>query len=111
MTPWTRHESLLYEARGGEADGATGEAERAQAPVSDGYWLRHCHGFRVDTPRGRVGIVEDVLYGAHHDRPSALAVRGGLFGRRLELVPIEEVDTIDPRRKRLVLGASAGDRL
>ena len=104
MSPSNRQESLLYEVRGGGAHGATGEAEGAQAAVSDCYWLRHCHGFRVDTPRGRVGIVEDVLYGADHHRPSVLAVRGGLFGRRLELVPIEEVDTIDPRRKRLALG-------
>lgn len=79
--------------------------------VSDDYWLRHCHGFRVDIPRGRLGIVEDVLYGAEHDRPSALAVRGGFFGRRLELVSVEDVDTVDPRHKRIVLVPSAGDRL
>jgi hypothetical protein len=71
--------------------------------VGNGYWLRHCHGFRVDSPRGRLGIVEDVLYGAEHDRPSALAVRGGLFGQRLELVSIETVDTVEPSRKRLTL--------
>lgn len=72
--------------------------------VGNGYWLSHCHGFRVDSPRGRLGIVEDVLYGVEHDRPSALAVRGGLFGGRLELVPIETVHTVEPRRKRLTLG-------
>ncbi len=52
--------------------------------VSDGYWLRHCHGFSIESPHVRLGVVEDVLYGAEHDRPSALAVRGGLFGHRLE---------------------------
>lgn len=71
------------------------------------YWLRNCHGFRVDTPRRRLGIVEDVLYGSERDRPSALAVRGGVFGRRVELVPIEAVEVIEPRHERLALGRRA----
>lgn len=79
--------------------------------VGDSYWLRQCHGFRVETPGGRLGIVEDVLYGADLERPSALAVRGGLFGQRVELVPVENIDAIEPSRKRLTLGASAGHRL
>jgi hypothetical protein len=49
---------------------------RTVTHVSDGYWLRNCHGFRVETPRGRLGIVEDVLYGAEHDESAALAVSG-----------------------------------
>lgn len=77
----------------------------------NGYWLRHCHGFRVDSPRGRLGIVEDVLYGAERDHPSALAVRGGLFGQRLELVPIETVDRVEPSRKRLMLAGTPGELL
>jgi hypothetical protein len=77
---------------------------------SDGYWLRHCHGFRVDTPRGRLGIVEDVLYGAVHDEPSALAVRGGVLGWRRELVPVETVDSIEPSRKRLTLVSQIEDQ-
>jgi hypothetical protein len=75
--------------------------------VGNGYWLRHCHGFRVDSPRGRLGVVEDVLYGAEHDHPSALAVRGG---QRLELVPIETVDTVEPSRKRMTLAGTFGER-
>jgi len=63
----------------------------------------HCHGFRVDSPHRRIGIVEDVLYGAETDRPAALAVRGGLFGNRIEVVPIESVATISPRLKRICL--------
>lgn len=110
MTRWTLREPP-DDARPAEPVVRTDEAEDGNAPVSDGYWFRHCHGFRVDAPRGRVGIVEDVLYGAEHDRPSALAVRGGLFGQRLELVPIEDVETIDPRLKRLFLRAPGGDRL
>jgi hypothetical protein len=63
----------------------------------------HCHGFRVDSPRRRLGIVEDVLYGIEPDRPTALAVRGGIFGSRVELVPIESVAAISPRLKRIRL--------
>ena len=69
----------------------------------EGYWLRFCHGFKVVSARGRVGIVEDVLYGADRERPSALAVRGGLFGTRVEIVPVEEVAHIVPRSKLLSL--------
>jgi len=82
---------------------------RIVATLGDDYWLRHCHGFRVDSPRGRRGIVEDVLYGAEHDHPSALVVRGGLFGRRLELIPIETVDSVEPSRKLLTLHDSGRD--
>jgi hypothetical protein len=77
--------------------------------VGDSYWLRDCHGFRVHSPRGRRGIVEDVLYDADHDHPSLLAVRGGLFGERLELIPIETVDSVEPRRKLLTLHDPRGD--
>jgi hypothetical protein len=67
------------------------------------YWLRECHGFQVDSQGRRLGVVEDVLYGAELDRPSALAVRGGLFGTRLEIVPVEAVDEISPRAKRIAV--------
>jgi hypothetical protein len=82
---------------------------RTVTGVGDDYWLRHCHGFRVESPRGRRGIVEDVLYGAEHDHPSALVVRGGLFGQRLELIPIETVDSVEPSRKLLTLDDSRRD--
>jgi len=71
--------------------------------TNHGYWLRNCHGYRVDSPRGRVGIVEDVLYGAKPNEPSALAVRGGLLGNRVKLVPVESVAVISPRRKLIAL--------
>jgi hypothetical protein len=71
--------------------------------TGDTYWLRHCHGFRVDSEERRLGVVEDVLYGAELDRPAALAVRGGLFGGRLEIVPVESVDEISPRAKRIAI--------
>jgi len=67
------------------------------------YWLSHCHGFRVESPSGRIGVVETVLCGADGEA-RRLAVRGGLFGHRLALVPVESVERVEPRQGRLVVG-------
>jgi hypothetical protein len=69
------------------------------------YWLRRCQGFRVESDGRRIGIVEDVLYGAEHDRPSALLVRTGMLKRRLEAISVEDVEAIFPRAQRLSLRA------
>ena len=69
---------------------------------ADTYWLGHCHGFRVEAAGKRLGVVEDVLYGAE-GRVSALAVRGGLIGPRLEVVPVEAVEQVEAREKRITL--------
>lgn len=69
------------------------------------YWLRRCQGFRVDSEGARIGIVEDVLYGAEHDRPSALLVRTGIFRRNLEAISLQDVEAIYPRAQRLSLHA------
>ncbi len=71
--------------------------------MDDGYWAANCHGFEVETAHGRLGIVEDVLYGAEPGRPAVLAVRGGLFGTRVALVPIERVRDVQPRHKRVCI--------
>jgi hypothetical protein len=66
------------------------------------YWLSHCVGFRVDTADGRLGFVEEIRAGV--DRyGDVLAVRAGLLGRRLVLVPATEVDFIVPRAERIWL--------
>jgi hypothetical protein len=69
------------------------------------YWLRRCQGFRVDSEGKRIGTVEDVLYGAEHDRPSALLVRTGILKRKLEAISLEDVEAIYPRAQRLSLRA------
>jgi len=46
-----------------------------------------------------------VLYGAEHDRPSALLVRTGMLKRRLEAISLEDVEAIFPRAQRLSLRA------
>lgn len=71
-----------------------------------GYWLGQCQGFQVYSPQGRVGLVEEVVRGADPALPEALVVRAGLLGQRLELVPIEVVEAIEPRRLRVCLDGS-----
>jgi hypothetical protein len=67
------------------------------------YWLCRCEGFRVDSPEGRFGLVEAVMFRRRPDEPDALVVRAGVLGRRLVLVPIDDVADVAPRRKRVVL--------
>jgi hypothetical protein len=67
------------------------------------YWLCRSEGFRVDSPAGRFGLVEAVMFRTRPDEPDALVVRAGVLGRRLVLVPIEDVEDVLPRRKRIVL--------
>jgi hypothetical protein len=80
---------------------------RPSGTASDvGYWLRRCDGFRVDSPEGRVGVVEEVRYASRCDRPDAIAVRAGLLGRLLLVVPVAEVAWILPAREQVVLHRS-----
>jgi hypothetical protein len=70
------------------------------------YWLRRCEGFRVDSPDGRVGFVEEVRYASRVDRPDVIAVRVGLLARLLLIVPVGEVAEIIPGDARIVLHRS-----
>lgn len=67
------------------------------------YWLCRCQGFRVDSPEGRVGFVEEVRFRSRVDRPDVLAVRAGRVGRHLLIVPVDEVADIAAREGRIVL--------
>lgn len=84
---------------------ASARAAPEREPLS-AYWLRHCQGFRVDSPDGRIGTVDDVRFETPPEEPQALAVRVGLFGKRLLIVPVSEVKAILPRQERVVLPAS-----
>jgi len=85
------------------------ELARAQGEQA-AYWLRRCQGFRVDAGGTRIGIVEDVLYRAEHDRPEALLVRFGIFRRRLEAISLDDVEAVYPRAQRLSVRASRQGR-
>jgi hypothetical protein len=60
------------------------------------YWLAHCEGYRVDSPRGRVGIVEGVRRAEGAEHAESLAVLAGMFGTRRLIIDVGEVDTIVP---------------
>jgi hypothetical protein len=70
------------------------------------YWLSHCEGFRVDTVNGHLGFVEEIRSGDNPDG-AVLAVRAGLLGRRIVLVPARDVEFIVPRAQRLWLHSPA----
>jgi hypothetical protein len=70
------------------------------------YWLRNCQGFRVESAGKRVGVVDDVLFGRESE-PATLLVRTGLFRMGLRAVPVDEIETIDPRSLRITLRKSA----
>jgi hypothetical protein len=85
----------------------TGGPHLPRGGVSDlDYWLRRCEGFRVDSPQGRVGFVEEVRYATRCDRPDVIAVRAGLLGRLLLILPVGEVAEILPREELVVLHRS-----
>lgn len=69
----------------------------------DGARLSRCEGFRVDGPEGTIGFVEGLRFASRIDRPDLLEVRGGRFGRRLLLVPVEAVEEVLLDEERLLL--------
>jgi hypothetical protein len=79
-----------------------GMEERARRGVSD-WTLRRCCGFRVEGPGGRIGIVERLLPSEPGAEPALLAVRAGRRSRLLLLIPVDDVEAIDPHEELVVL--------
>lgn len=75
---------------------------RREVPTTfeDGYWLRHCEGYRIRTPLGYEGFVEDVVLDERHERPERLSVR---CRHRLVRVEAEEIDLVLPGSETIVL--------
>lgn len=76
--------------------------ERSDPFAGKEYWLANCHGFQVDAPSGRLGVVERV------ERRSdgsvrALIVLGGVLGATRWEVPVDDVAVVQPRRQRVGL--------
>jgi hypothetical protein len=76
-------------------------------PVDSEYWLAHCEGYRVESPGGRVGLVEEVRHLPGRDRAESLAVLAGMRGRRRLIIPVSEVQAIMPYAERLFLKPDA----
>jgi hypothetical protein len=79
--------------------------ERTQ-PLDREYWLAHCEGYRLESPGGRVGLVEEVR-GGEQGGTRSLAVLAGMRGQRRLVIPISEVDDIVPHARRIVLRPGA----
>lgn len=86
---------------------ATGNRDPRESSYGREYWLRRCEGFLVETPSKRIGRVTGIRYGRSEAEPDALAVRVGLFRRRLLLVSAEDVADVLPEQRRIVINDSA----
>jgi hypothetical protein len=73
------------------------------------YWIRNCQGFRVEQGRKKVGVVDDVLFGRQSE-PATLLVRTGVFRLGLRAIPVDDIDTIDPRALRITLRSNGPSR-
>lgn len=78
-----------------------------QRPLDWDYWLRHCHGFLVDSLEGEeLGVVEDVRIDPQLGGIVSLEVAGGWFGRRRCLLAVTDVLAVEPGARRLLARAS-----
>jgi hypothetical protein len=82
----------------------TVELRRSPEPGERDYELHRCQGFDVYSGEERLGVVEGVVYGSRPDRPDLLEVRNGRFGRLL-LVPVDDVEAIEPDEAAVVVRA------
>jgi hypothetical protein len=69
------------------------------------YWLHRCEGFRVESNKREIGTVHGLRFKGSLE-PDLLEVRTGLFGRRVLLIPVEQVAELLPKERRIVLRAS-----
>lgn len=76
----------------------------ARSTRDSDYWLSQAAGFVVESPDGRVGVVEELRFLSRTDRPDALVVRGGRLGGRRVVVDVADVVDLRPREKRIRVG-------
>jgi hypothetical protein len=66
------------------------------------YWLHRCEGFRVESAGREIGTVRGLRFKSSIE-PDQLEVRTGLFGRRVLLIPVAQVEELLPKEKRVVI--------
>jgi AAA+ superfamily predicted ATPase len=66
-------------------------------------------GFRVHSPGGHLGFVEEVRPGSGAGDPSRLVVRAGRVV--VLVVPISEIDAIDPARRLLFVSGDVSEHV
>lgn len=82
------------------ATSAHSELRSDCAPELAGYWLRHCHGFQVIGPEGRIGFVEMV----DDDGESVdLVIAAGLFHRSTWIAHEPDIRELDIDHRRVVV--------
>ncbi len=67
------------------------------------YWLRHPEGLLVQSPNGRIGVVEDARRSLDTGETNALVIRGGMLGRTVIVAPVDQIVAVVPREQRIVL--------
>jgi hypothetical protein len=67
------------------------------------HLLAHCEGYRVDSPEGEHGYVEQVIWEPRGSRPAALLVRVGCAGP-IE-IPLDDVVELRPQGERIIVQA------
>jgi hypothetical protein len=72
----------------------------AKAHGSD--WLTGCEGYDVETPGGRLGVVERIER-TEDGAPEALVVRTGILGNRRLLVPTAVIAAVVSSRQAIVI--------
>jgi hypothetical protein len=65
--------------------------------------LARCKGYRVETHDGGIGGVAAVLSRAGPQKRGVLLVHTGLLSCGLNAIPFDEVETIDPGERRVLL--------
>jgi hypothetical protein len=83
--------------------GAEGEGPFSPLPGDTEYWLRHCEGFRVESPRRRLGVVEFVAAEDALEGAEVVAVRTGGFRSRRVMVALDDVIEVRPSECRLIV--------
>jgi hypothetical protein len=83
------------------------EAGPSAALVANGeplfyLWVRACEGFRVEGASGRVGVVDGVVRGSLNE-VRGVRVRQGLFRPSLTTVLLDQIQSIAPVRRSLVV--------
>jgi hypothetical protein len=74
---------------------------------------RTAEGFGVCGPAARIGVVESIRVDPDTGAPVLLAVRAGLLGNWLVLVPVDQVHEVSMLERRIALrsgGLLAGPR-
>ncbi len=77
---------------------------------SVGSSLDGCVGFKVESSRRRLGVVDAVLFGDDASWPSALSVRPGRFARGVRIIDAADIRDVDARARRIDV-ASDGEEI